>query len=358
MDRCKSCQNILPRTVDRCPVCGRDTAPEVAPQDSTPTAAPMPRDFLGSVRRGKADQEKRSASASNESTALTQPDTTPTQRSNDFELPALAEQTRSVAAISSRLDAHVSLGAKASHGVRTTAAALIGLCVFAAGTAFGTARDADADLIAMTSTAIPIGAGSGSVTGDIAIENFNPLALVSIIDRGACRGGVDTFGVVLDGGTVAALIFDAEKAETPAIASGDVTVVGDVLGSSQVNNITVLETDTPLANRMRIAIGTQIRSGTGVSVVQRTDGQILLVPATVTGIRARSGEVLSYTLGTEVNEAGEVETTKPERGTLVLDEDGDLVGMIDADGSAIPADRIAESVAQFRAEPTYPGPSC
>ncbi len=355
MDRCKSCQNILPRTVDRCPVCGHDTQEAAAPPPAAPSIS-HPKDFLGSIRKGKESADRESPSqelAAQSSDVETRP-----KRSSDFELPALAEQTRSVAAISSRLDSHVKVGRKTTHAPRVAAAALLAVATLGIGSVIGATRNDETDLIAMTADEVPVGAGNSPLIVTGPVENFDPLAVVELTEPSACKGGVATTGVVVDGGTVVALIFDAERTNAPSITVGDNTVTGDVLGNSGVNNLSVLRTDSPLSNRLQIVVGTQIRAGSQLAIVQIDGGGMTLVPATVTALKARSGEVLGFSVGTLVNENGEIETTKPERGTLVIDRNGDLIGIVDIDGSAISAERIAETVSQFRAEPVFPGPRC
>ncbi|NNF54374.1 MAG: hypothetical protein HKN03_08020 [Acidimicrobiales bacterium] len=355
MDRCKSCQNILPRTVDRCPVCGHDTKDDVAPAAAAPSIS-HPKDFLGSIRKGKESADR---DAPGQDLAAQSSDVEPQpKRSSDFELPALSEQTRSVAAISSRLDSHVTVGRKSSHGPRVAVAAILAVATLGIGSAIGATRNGDTDLIAMTADEVPVGAGNKSLVVTGSVENFDPLAVVSLEESRACNGGVTTTGVVVEGGTVVALIFDAQRTTAPTITSGENTVIGDVLGNSDVNNLSVLRTDSPLPNRLQIVVGTQIRAGSQLALVQVDDSGMTLVPATVTDLKARSGEVLGFSVGTQLNEEGEVETTKPERGTLVIDRNGNLIGIVDIDGSAIAAERIAETVSQFRADPDFPGPRC
>ncbi len=355
MDRCTSCQNILPRTVDRCPVCGHDTQDDVAPVPAAPSI-PHPKDFLGSIRKGKESADRETSS---QELAAQASDVEPRpKRTSDFELPALAEQTRSVAAISSRLDSHVKVGRKTSHAPRVVAAAILAVATLGIGSAIGATRNGNTDLIAMTADQVPVGAGNSALIVTGPVENFDPVAVVELNEPRACNGGVATTGVVVDGGAVAALIFDAQRTDSPSITAGDLTVTGDVLGNSGVNNLSVLRTDSPLLNRLQIVVGTQIRAGSQLALVQVDNDGMTLVPATVTALKARSGEVLGFSVGTLVNENGEIETTKPERGTLVIDRNGDLIGIIDIDGSAIAAERIAETVSQFRANPVFPGPRC
>ena len=114
-----------------------------------------------------------------------------------------------------------------------------------------------------------------------------------------------------------------------------------------------------IENRLRIATTTTVRVGTPVSLVTIRSGKITLSPAAVTEFQTRDGNVHAFSIGTEFDEDGvAIGTEKFYQGTFVLDSAGDLLGMADNSGAFLTAQRIAETVARFQADPTFPEPVC
>jgi hypothetical protein len=373
MDRCQSCQNILPRTVDRCPVCGSTTAPAEEPVEET--TAPNVTDFLQSIG-GRARPTGQTPTVP--TVASTRSKRTPTrvghdgaaplydpdperekrsQRSSDFDLPDLDQGTRTVAAMSARLNSNIKPGRRPHHNAGIVAAAIISVVSISGGTAFGHLQTGEPERIAMTSAEVPIGAGAASLIVTGPVENFDPRVMVRIEEPDACGSPVDATGVVVDGGVVATSRFDAEQADAPQLSAGSVETIGEVLGISNTTDLSIIRATDRLEQRLRIAVGSQIRKGDAVALVQEDGQDIVLQPAMVTSLQVRSGELHSYSI--QATSAGAADATGGfERGTVVLDHNGDLIGIFGSDGNVVTPERIASTVALFRAEPTFPGPRC
>ncbi len=371
MDRCKSCQNILPRTVDRCPVCGFDNrVPEPVP-DPHEHSGHAPTDFLGAIGKKRTPEEKApritSPRSKNAPTRVGHDGATPLyddpapgerhKRSSDYELPDLGEETRTVAALSARISSDIRLGRRPHHLAAAVAAAVIAVAALAAGTAFGLKRTASPDQIAMTSIDIPVGEATVplQVTGPVA--RFAPGAVVSIVERSACVAPVSAIGTVVEGGVVIASSFEVARADRPQIVSDAAETKGDVLGTSNPVNLTVVRPDDPIGDRLRIAIDARIRTGTGVAYATVADGQVTLHPATVDRVEAPAGELVSYTVARTLAD-GSTASVDLAPGTPIVNIDGDVVGMADVDGSIIAAARLSEPVAELRTAPLFPAPRC
>ncbi len=369
MDRCTSCQNILPRTVDRCPVCGLDNAPAKAEVPEVPEVH-KGKDFLDSIgsKRIKTGRSPRISSPRSGRTPertghdgavpLYEPSSDPAERESDFDLPELGEQTRSVAAISSRLNSNIRIGPRRSHTFMVTAAALVAVASLGAGTAIGLQRTEVPSQIAMTALEVPVRPSDEPLVVDGPVEGFDPAAIVSISETPSCGAPIQTYGAVVEGGTVVAPLESTQNGETPAITGDRIATDSDIIGLSNTDDLAVLRPADRLERRLRVATTTRIRTGTTLALVSVTDDEITLRPAIVSGFETRDGTVHSFTIQTKF-EAAEVTTTESfASGTFVVDQAGDLLGMADNSGSFVTALRISESVARFQTSPTFPEPVC
>ncbi len=379
MDRCQSCQNILPRTVDRCPVCGQSTAPPEEPAVEAPTASTVT-DFLQSIG-GKTQESmggRAPATGQTPMVASTRGNRTPTrvghdgaaalydpdperekraQRSSDFDLPDLEEGTRTVAASSARLNSNVKPGRRPYHNAAIVAAAVVSVVSVSAGTAFGYVQTSEPEQIAMTTDEIPVGAGTPSLVVTGPVENFDPRVMVTIEEPDACGAAVKAVGVVVDGGVVVASRFDVEQAATPQLSAGAIETTGDVLGISNTSDLSVIRAADRLEHRLRIAVGNQIRRGDDLALVVHDGQDIVLQPVVVTSLEVRAGQLYSYSVSEAGNEIDAAPMTL-ERGAVVLDRNGDLIGIARNEGTVVTPERVASTVALFRAEPAFPAPRC
>ena len=370
MDRCQDCQNILPRTVDRCPVCGHDNASANIEAVEAPDAQAHGRDFLEALNskgRGRAKPSVSSPRSGRTPTRLGHDGATPLyeekssaeDRASDFELPDLATETRTVAAISSRLNSNIKIGRKRSHALLVGVAGCVALGSLGAGTIFGLQRTEVPEQIAMSSLNIPVNPGDSPLVATASVQGFDPLALVSITEPNSCAGPVRATGIVVEGGTIVAPIGLTEQADAPTIAFGDETTVADIIGLSNTNDIAVMRPTDRLEGRLRIATSTTVRVGTRVSLVTINDGQATLSPAQVTRFETRDAAVHAFAIGTDfANEDQLPPEQSYSRGTIVLDNNGDLLGMAGNDGLFVTAQRISETTSKFQASPDFPNPVC
>ncbi len=368
MDRCQDCQNILPRTVDRCPVCGHDNAAAKVEAVETPGSA-QGKDFLealGSNSRGRVKAKVSSPRSGRTPTRvghdgaapLYEEKSTAEDRASDFELPDLANETRSVAAISSRLNSNIKIGRKRSHGLLVGAAALVAATALGGGTALGFQRTETPEQIAMTSADIPVRPGDEPLVVTATVEGFDPAALVAITEPNTCDGPVNTSGVVVEGGTIVAPIELTQQADMPMIQVGDLSGTADVLGLSNVNDISILRPENRLEARLRLATTTTVRVGTRLAIVSNNGGEIVLTPGMVTDFQTRDAAVHSFRVGTEFTVDAETPARTFPRGTLAIDANGDLLGMAGNDGSFVTALRISRTASNFQSEPAFPVPVC
>ncbi|MFW2382073.1 MAG: hypothetical protein ACN4GZ_09970 [Acidimicrobiales bacterium] len=369
MDRCISCQNILPRTVDRCPVCGQDNAPAKAETLEVP-AVPQGKDFLEAIQSRPSRTEKAPRISSPRSgrapkrtghdgaTPLYEPSSSPEQRESDFDLPDLGERTRSVAAFSSRLNSNIKIGRRKSHVFVVTTAALLAVASLGAGTAVGIQRTEVPDQIAMSSVVVPVRPTDDPLLVEGPVEGFDPAAIVTISEAPSCGGPIRATGAVVEGGTVVAPLKSTQNGNSPALIGDDIQTESDIIGLSNPNDLAVLRPENRIENRLRIATTTQIRTGTQLAVVSVSSARITLRPAVVTDFETRDGAVHSFSIGTVFEEELPTATQSFARGTFVVDQAGDLLGMADNTGSFVTALRISETVARFQANPTFPDPVC
>lgn len=369
MDRCISCQNILPRTVDRCPVCGQDNAPAKAEVPDVPEA-PHGKDFLEAIQSKRSSTEKSPRITSPRSgrtpkrtghdgaVPLYEPSTPAEARESDFDLPELGERTRSVAAFSSRLNSNIKIGRKKSHTALVAAVALIAAAALGTGTAIGLQRTEAPTEIAMTSVIVPVRPTDEPLVVEGPVERFDPAAIVTITETPSCGTPIRTYGAVVEGGTVVAPLDSTQNGDTPAITGDEIATESDIIGLSNPNDLAVLRPADRIESRLRLATTSQIRSGTPVAVLSVSSARMTLRPGIVTEFETRDGNVHSFSIGTVFADDVATATESFLRGTFVLDSAGDLVGMADNTGSFVTAQRIAETVARFQTDPTFPQPVC
>ncbi|NNE97135.1 MAG: hypothetical protein HKN24_14005 [Acidimicrobiales bacterium] len=370
MDRCISCQNILPRTVDRCPVCGHDNAPAKVEVPEAP-AGPQGKDFLDAIGSKRRRTEKAPRITSPRSsrtpkrtghdgaTPLYESKTTREVRESDYDLPDLGVETRSVTAISSRLNSNIKMGRRQSHSLFVLAATVVSLAALAGGTAVGLQRTGLPDQIAMTSVEVPVSPTDEPVIVEGPVENFDPAAIVLITETPSCGASIRTHGAVVEGGTVVAAIAATENGTAPRLTGDEINTTSDIIGLSNPNDLAVLRPADRIENRLRIATTTPVRVGTPLSLVTIRSGKVNLSPAVVTDFQTRDGNVHAFSIGTQFDEDGAaIGTGSFDQGTFVLDSAGDLLGMADNSGDFVTAQRIAETVARFQADPTFPEPVC
>ncbi|MBT8240421.1 MAG: hypothetical protein KJN63_04275 [Acidimicrobiia bacterium] len=366
MDRCISCQNILPRTVDRCPVCGHDNEPDEAETIDVPDV-PQGRDFLEAMesRRTSTTQSARISSprsgrapkrtGHDGAVPLYETSTSTTARQSDFDLPELDDKTRSVAAFSARLNSNIKLGRKQSHRALVAAAVLVAAAALGTGTAIGIQRTDVPAQIAMSSLVVPVRPTDDPLVVEGPVEGFDPAAIVGITETPECGAPINTFGAVVEGGTIVAPLFSTQNGDTPAIRGDGFNTDSDIIGLSNPDDLTILRPADRIEQRLLLATATQIRVGTPLAVVSASSSRVTLRPAVVTDFETRDGIVHSFSISTTFSDAaGETFA----RGTLVVDDAGNLVGIADNAGSFVTAQRISETVAQFQADPTFPQPVC
>ena len=369
MDRCISCQNILPRTVDRCPVCGHDNTPEQDEAINVPDV-PQGKDFLEAIesrltsttqsprisspRSGRAPQRTGHDGA----VPLYEPSASTGTRQSDFELPELDEKTRSVAAFSSRLNSNIKLGRKQSHTALVAGAVLVAAAALGMGTAIGIQRTDVPAQIAMSSLTVPVLPTDEPLVVEGPVEGFDPAAVVRIAETPECGAPISTYGAVVEGGTVVAPLFSTQNGDTPAIRGDGITTDSDIIGLSNPDDLAVLRPADRIEQRLLLATATQIRAGTALAVVSASSSRVTLRPAVVTDFETRDGIVHSFTITTTFSDTPDPSGESFARGTFVVDEAGNLAGMADNTGAFVTAQRISETVARFQANPSFPQPVC
>jgi hypothetical protein len=210
----------------------------------------------------------------------------------------------------------------------------------------------------MTALEIPVRPSDEPLVVDGPVEGFDPAAIVSISETPSCGNPIQTYGAVVEGGTVVAPLESTQNGENPAITGDRIATDSDILGLSNTDDLAVLRPGDRLENRLRVATSTRIRTGTALAVMSVVNNKISLRPAAVTGFETRDGTVHSFTIETRLEG---LDVTTPElfaSGTFVVDQAGDLLGMADNSGSFVTALRISEAVARFQTSPTFPEPVC
>jgi hypothetical protein len=328
------------------------------------------KDFLGAIGSRLTSTEKTPRISSTRSgrtprrtghdgaVPLYEPSSTPSQRESDFDLPELEESRRSVAAISSRLNSNIRIGTKTSHTFIVTAAALVAVAALGTGTVIGIQRTDVPSQIAMASVVVPVRPSDEPLVVDGPVESFNPAAIVSISETPTCGAPIQTYGAVVEGGIVVAPLELTQNGDTPAIRGDQIATESDIIGLSNTDDLATLRPTDRIESRLRLATSTAIRNGTKLAVLSISKANITLRPAVVTGFETRDGSVHSFSIRTVSEDDVEPAIDSFARGTFVIDEAGELLGMADNTRSFVTARRISETVAQFQANPTFPQPVC
>ena len=386
MDRCQSCLNILPRTVDRCPVCGHvpesahvDPIEPTAEEKRAPWAGESSRravnpqsapEFLGSMGSAPDPVAAKPKIASPRSgrtpkrlghdgaTSIHEGVRT-AKRSSDYDLPESLSETRSVQAGSIRVSARMRLGKSERHRLYTSLSSVLAALALIAGSSWGYITS-DGRQGFGPREFIPVTLDGGSLEITEAVANFDPMAMVQVSDNtcGATTGGI---AVVLESGAVLTSQRAVQTARRPVIQFADGSrVLAQLVGWDEDQNIAVLEpTEEPDARTSFGSTG-RIREGAELAVVSGSLGEISLIPVVVKDFQfsSQGRESFSVVRATADLDVDSAPTLRLLPSTPVLDRDGRVVGVGSEAGTAVLAESIKSTVGALRVSPDRPSPTC
>lgn len=409
MELCGHCHNVLPKTVDRCTVCGTsrvdpqaadvrrrddgdlpshapgwaaplvtdpgihpdeflreltgDEAPQPAPQAQPPTgpeSAPSPRSapstpvpgalagYLGtSVNRqagesGPAEpyQTEAEPSAPPPPASLSE---TALAESAVFDQ-HLSTATRvapdGVAARTTRLDGTVKLGPTAAHRVLTIGAPLAaGLLLVAGIVGSYSVRTSQAEEVEAAETASALEPTAVAAT----------ISSIVRLDLDGCGVIAQTTGFSFANGTVVVPRSEIVTDNRPTVVASDGTNwAAEIQGWSLVRNLAVVRPEERMPGGLEWGVSSRIRQGDAVSILAITQpGVADPVMATVETTNTINSRNVSFELDVSADE-----------GSLVLNAEGFVIGVIDSRNIAQVSDDIAPALSRIVLDNERPQAVC
>ncbi len=285
MERCASCQNILPRTVDRCPVCGTAavTADTSAPEET-------------SSGPGWAEGATMNRPATNLPAPELKPRKPEGPRTVHRKAPEEISNTRKVLAASSRIEANVQIGPTARHKVYTLTASFMAVLALVSGAALGYPSDE----VALVSTDLPTPSTLALTdTNDFIIdaEGVATVAHPSIVQLTLSECGVRTrsHGFITENSLVVTsrntLLSDVAPVATTA--DGDLVQLR-VIGWSRELDIAVLQPSTDLPKGLAWGSSRRLKIQGEVAIIEAFSNQTSGRNARISDITTRDGVVQSF----------------------------------------------------------------
>lgn len=339
MERCASCQNILPRTVDRCPVCG---TPAVADDVVAPAQA--------DTGPGWAEATKSTRPATTPPTPELKPRKPEGPRTVHRKAPEEISDTRKVLAASSRIEANVHIGPTAKHKVYTLTASVLAVLALVAGAVLGYPTEE----VAIVPTDLPTPSTLALTdTNDFIIDAVGvaTVAHPSIVQLTLSECGVRTriHGFVTENSFVvtsrAALLSDVAPVATTS--EGDLVQL-QVIGWDRDLDIAVLEADSNLPKGLAWGSSRRLKIGGEVAVIEAFSNQTSGRNARISDITTRDGVVESFGF----------EDVSMRAGSPGLNEFAAVVGVINVEGRLIPAESVRQLVGEYRVSPMNVSDDC
>ena len=387
MEICDHCHNVLAKSVDRCTVCGTlradplaadvrrregSDAPAHAPgwaSASAPQDGLHPDDFLRQLS-GEAPVEPSPAQQADPASPPTgllagylgsnvdrtppppaageslnptakegqgEPSATPAEAATagppaDYRGEHLSTATNvtpdGVAARSTRLDGAVKLGPTSRHRPLTLGAPIV------------------ASVLLLGGIVGSFGVGSSEATTDTTEVNEPPVDASAVAQTGAAVVRLDLDGCGVLDQTTGFLFSDqailaprsavlTDNRPTVVLPDGS-TLPAEIVGWSITRDLAVIRADRRIAGGLRWGVSARSRTGDAVSVLMiGAPGAAQPAPATITSVRKANG----------INTAFELDVSPPA-GSIVLNSDGFVIGIIDGSGNAQVSDDVSPAVSR------------
>lgn len=340
MERCVNCQNILPRTVDRCPVCGHAVlVPET--EASAPATSKGPGWAAGSslTRRGQA---------------VPPPELKPREaegpRTVSRSTPAEVSDARKVLAASSRIEANIQIGPTTKHGIYTLTASALAVIALIAGAVLGYPNDetvaAPTDLPTPSTLAI-------TDTNDFLIDadGVAIVAAPSIVQLtlSGCGSRSKTHGFITENSLIvtsrAAMLRDVTPVAT--LSDGSEIPV-QVIGWSRDLDIAVLSASSSLPDGLTWGSSRRLKVQGEVAVIEAFLDKVSGRNARISDVETRDGLVKSFGF----------EDVSLLAGSPAVNEFTSIVGVINSNGRLVPVEDIRQIIGEYRVEPQNLSSEC
>lgn len=341
MERCGNCQNILPRTVDRCPVCGQAVAVEPAEK-----AAPV-----GPKGPGWAS----GATLKRRSQPLPEPELKPREsdgprtvsRSTPSEISA---EARKVLAASNRIEANIQIGPTARHSTFSIGASLLAVLALVAGAVIGYPGDgsvaAPTDL--PTPSTLPLSDSNEFVIDAAGVANVAAPSIVQLTATG-CGSRTKTHGFITENSLIVTSRTAILRDTTPVVTLPDGSAVAaEVIGWNGELDIAVLTVRNSLPSGLTWGSSRRLKVGGEVAIIDPFLDQVIGRNAVISEVATKDGLIVSFGF----------DETSLRGGSVALNEFATIVGVIKNDGRLIPAEDIRSAIGEYRVNPQNPSNEC
>ncbi len=335
MERCGNCQNILPRTVDRCPVCGQAVVAE-QPEQAAPAADSGPGWASGATSRLRKSQP------------LPEPELTPGEtdgpRTVSRETPSeMSAEARKVLAASSRIEANIQIGPTSNHSAFSIGASVLAVVALIAGALLGYSSDETAapatDL--PTPSTLPLSDQSEFNIDAVGVADVASSSIVQITLTG-CGTRTKTHGFVTENSLIVTSRTAVLRDTTPVVTLTDGTVVNaEVIGWSSELDIAVLTTESQIPSGLTWGSSRRLKVGSEVAIIEPFQDQVTGRSALISEINTRNGLIVGF----------EFDETSLRGGSVALNEFATILGVVDGEGTLQPAEDIRSAIGQFRVDP-------
>ena len=380
MASCHNCNNLLPRTVDRCPVCGAVPLPDEVVEelvDHTPGWSNAPAPTAGGVTpdaiidhlegTNPLPEHPAPPARPNDSTSGSTPTSTSAGGEDDdlptpsrtFTPPPLPEPTgldpmqpkrtaapvptawggtggppldtrtesgerldeRSIKAMSSRIEGNVVVGPKSNHKIAVGAAvAVSAFALLIGGWSGAVSSGSGNDLLAYNPTGAEISNTEIDAAAAWAAENRSSFVTVRL---NGCGGALSIPGVAVADRTIIAVASAIETDATPSVVDGaGVEHIGDTIAVDAIQDLAVIRLETPVPSALTWGTAQGIAPGAIVTVIEPGIEDVTATPTEVLDI-AQQGSAFE---GLELD--GEW-----AHGSIVIRPDGLIAGVVQRDGT-------------------------
>jgi hypothetical protein len=342
MERCGNCQNILPRTVDRCPVCGQAVVVE-QPEPKAPVGT------KGPVWGGGAALTRRSQPVPAPELKTREPEGEG-PRTVSRATPSEVGDARKVLAASSRIEANIQIGPTAQHSLFSVGASVLAVLALIAGAIIGYPSDnviaAATDL--PTPSTLPLSDSNSFVIDATGVAEVASPSIVQLTLTG-CGTRSKTHGFITENSLVVTNRTAALRDTTPTLTLSDGSEIsGQVIGWSRELDIAVILPDGTVPAGLSWGSSRRLKVQGEVAVIESFLNQVTGRNARISEVATQDGLVVSFGF----------EDVSLRAGSVALNEFATILGVIDTSGRLIPAEEIRSVIGEYRVDPQNLSAEC
>lgn len=351
MERCENCQNILPRTVDRCPVCGHAANPAAV------SSTPNPQDH-GAAWAPDSQPTTTKSVVPAPQLAPREPQRQPGAPDAPYEKPRTVTRSggfdddgaRKVLAASSRIEANIVVGPSPKHGLYNLGAVVIAVLAMLAGAVIGYPSDettiAPTDL--PTPSTLPLTASNEFSIDAAGIANTADASLVQLTVSG-CDLRTKVSGFITQNGFVVASRAAVLTDPNPVITTRrGKEVNGKVIGWSSDTDMAIIQAESDLGTGLSWGSSRRLKVDSELVVVETFSDQVIGTNLRVSDVATRNGVITSFGFG----------DTSPRSGSPALNEFASVLGVVNATGRLMPAEEVRELIGDYLVKPMNLSGTC